>query len=115
MQALPFHVTSEALNYIRNCSRPRPGMQASICFAYDAEEYDEAGHLTAKFAGEFLSIGYHYKSTVRQWPRLVFGGRRVAIHPRHLDRLRRKMLTLRKLDLDPDSVPHVFPEILVTA
>jgi hypothetical protein len=103
------------MNYIRNCSRPRSGLQATLSLEDGFEEHDEAGHLTAKFAGEFLSIGYHYKSTVRQWPRLVFGGRRIAIHPRHLDRLRRKMLTLRKLDLDPDSVPHVFPEILVTA
>jgi len=29
--------------------------------------------------------------------------------------LRRKTLTLRKLDLDPDSAPHVFREILVIA
>lgn len=115
MQALPFHVTSEAMNHIRKWSCPRPGMQATMCFAYDAEEYDEAGHLTAKFEGEFLSIGYRYMSTVKQWPRLVLGGRRIAIHPRHLARLRGKMLTLRKLDLNPDSAPHAFPEILVIA
>jgi len=29
--------------------------------------------------------------------------------------LRRKTLTLRKLDLDPDSAPHVFPKMLVIA
>ena len=103
------------MNYIRNCSRPRPGMQAVLCCANGFEERDEAGHLTAKFAGEFLYVGYDYMSTMRQWPRLVLGGRRIAIHPRDLAGLRRKMLTLRKLDLAPDSVPHVFPEILVIA
>jgi len=103
------------MNYIRNCSRPRPGMQAAMCFAYGFEEHDEAGHLKAKFVGEHFFVGYHYMSTVKQWPRLVLGGRRIAIHPRDLVRLRRKTLTLRKLDLDPDSAPHVFREILVIA
>jgi hypothetical protein len=103
------------MNYIRNCSRPRPGLQAAVCFAYGFEEHDKAGHLKAKFEGEHFFVGYHYMSTVKQWPRLVLGGRRIAIHPRDLVRLRRKTLTLRKLDLDPDSAPHVFREILVIA
>jgi hypothetical protein len=90
-------------------------MQATLCLAYGFEEHDNAGHLTAKFKGEHFIVGYHYINTVKQWPRLVLGGRRIAIHPRDLARLRRKMLTLRKLDLAPDSAPHVFPEILVIA
>jgi hypothetical protein len=90
-------------------------MQATMQLAYGFEEQDEAGHLTAKFEGEHFIVGYHYMSTVKQWSRLVLGGRRIAIHPRDLDRLRGKTLTLRKLDLDPPSSPHVFPEVLVTA
>lgn len=86
-----------------------------MCFANGFEEHDEAGHLTAKFAGEFLYAGYHYMSTVREWPRIVLGGRRIAIHPPDLARLRGKMLTLGKLGLDRDPAPHVFPKILVIA
>ena len=115
MPALPFHVTSEALNYIRNCSRPLPGMQATMQLAYGFAEHDEQGRLTAKFEGEHFIVGYHYLSTVKQWPQFLLGGRSIAIHPDTLDRLRGKTLTLRKLDLDPASSPHVFPEVLVTA
>jgi len=115
MQEAPFHVTSKALKHIRKWSRARPGMQACLQIAYGAEEYDEAGHLTAKFEGEHFVVGYHYASKAEQWPQFLLGGRSIATHPDTLDRLRGKTLTLRKLDLDPASSPHVFPEVLVTA
>jgi hypothetical protein len=115
MQAPPFHGTTEAQNHIREWSRPRPGMQTSLFLAYGFEEHDKEGHLTARFEGEHIMVGYHDISTVDQWPQFVLGGSGISIHPDDLERLRGKTLTLRKLNLSRDSSPHVFPKILVPA
>jgi len=115
MQAPPFHVASEALNHIRKGSRPRPGMQATLFLAYGFEEHDKEGRLTSKFEGEHVMVGYHYFSQVVQWPQFYLGGSSISIHPDLLNRLRGTTLTLRMLNLDPDSGPHLFHEILVIA
>ncbi len=90
-------------------------MQASLILAYGFEEHDDKGHLTAQFEGEHFMVGYHYISTVAQWPQFDLGGFRISIHPDDLEHLRGKTLILRKLNVSRDSSPHAFPAILVTA
>jgi hypothetical protein len=48
MNTLPFQLTDEALNHIRERSRPRPGTRPSLTFALGFEEYEEDGRLAAK-------------------------------------------------------------------
>jgi len=93
---LPFQMTPDAEEYIRDGLRPQPGREVALVQTFSFEARDKRGRVIMRFPGEFFTVGYYDFGQRPHAQQIEMFGVPVSIVPQALERLRGRTLTIKK-------------------
>jgi len=93
---MPFQMSPDAEEYVRDGLRPQPGREAALVQTFNFEAWDKRGRVIMRFPGEFFTVGYYDPGQRPHAQHIEMFGVPVSVIPQTLERLCGKTLTLQK-------------------